>query len=57
MVGFAEFGSGMQPSMAGMAGVVAAHDALNGAGLIGAAVVIVLGGEALLRLLLEAANG
>jgi hypothetical protein len=63
-----ESGSGNQLSMAGMAGVVVAMTGiaglailptmlLPGAGLIGATVVIVLGGGSVAWLLLEVANG
>ena len=64
-----EIGSGKQPSMAGMAGVVVAMMGLaglgillmmllpGGAGLIGATVVVMLGGGSVAWLLLEVANG
>lgn len=63
-----EFGSGIQRSVVGMAGVVVAMMGvaglailptmlLPGAGLIGATVVIVLGGGSVAWLLLEVANG
>ena len=63
-----EFGSGIQRSVVGMAGVVVAMMGVAGlailptmlppgAGLIGATVVIVLGGGSVAWLLLEVANG